>query len=282
MAVTVKISQTSSVSDLCDWIWEVHYTDTRSRATVRSILKQIKASIGDVNLSEVNRDTVRKFMADREGDAPSSLRRKVAVLMKMFNEGFAEGWMDQVRPPPRPRKQKPNHICLPVEVESKVVARLSEQGPLYAELAVFLVDTGMRCGEALSLRWDAIQDDYSAATVVRSKAGGVRRIPMTNRASKLLAKLRNRRYAGDGPFRSVIYHSFWQAWRRVRKELGFDEDRRFTPHALRHTFATRLVQRGVPLEAVKTLMGHARYDQTLEYAHHAPAQLQDAISVLES
>jgi integrase len=279
MATTPKILPTSSVSELCDWIWEVHYTDTRSRETAKSTLKQIRASIGDVKLSEVTRDTVRRFMADREGDAPSSLRRKVAVLMKMFNEGFAEGWMEQVRPPPRPRTQKPNHICLPPKVEADVVAGLIEQGPLYAELAVFLVDTGMRCGEALSLRWDAVIDDFSSATVVRSKSGGVRRIPLTQRSRKLLIKLSNNR---EGPFRSVNYHNFWQAWSRVRKDLGFDEDKRFTPHALRHTFATRLVQRGVPLETVKTLMGHSRYDQTLEYAHHAPAQLQDAISVLEN
>ena len=279
MAKTWTSTQISSVSKLCDWIWDTHYKATRSHNTAKNTLKQIRQSIGHMKLSDVTRDTVRKFMADRANDAPSSLRRKVAVLMKMFNEAFAEGYMDQVRPPPRPRKEKPNHVCFPPEVERMVIEELAMEGPLYGELAAFLVDTGMRCGEALALRWDAIRADRSAATVVRSKSGGVRTIPLTKRAQKVLAKLSNQMV---GPFHSVEYPLFWAAWDRCRKRLGFHEDKRFTPHGLRHTFATRLVQRGVSLEVVKTLMGHARYDQTLEYAHHAPGQMRGAIDTLEN
>jgi len=281
--MTTKTTQPSSVSDLCDWIWETHYESTRASPTVRSTLKQIKESLGDVKLDSVSREDVRKFMADRSNDAPSSVRRKVAVLMKMLNEGFAEGYNPKVLPPPRPRKQKPNHICLPAQVERDVIEALAAEGPLYAELAAFLADTGLRCGEALELRWEAIRDDMSAITVVRSKSGGVRSIPLTGRAKKVLTKLRQRPSGCmAGPFCDVDYHPFWQSWRRVRKKLGYDGDRRFTPHALRHTFASRLVQRGVSLDVVMTLMGHARYDQTLEYAHHAPEQMRGAIETLEN
>lgn len=279
MVLTPKLSPASSVSRLCDWIWKMHYASTRSSATAKTTLKQIRESIGHVRLADVCRDTVRQFMADRKNDAPSSLRRKVAVLMKMLNEGFAEGYNPQVLPPPRPRQQKPNHLCLPSTAERQVIEELSMEGPLYAELAAFLVDTGMRCGEAIGLRWDAVKSDMSVATVVRSKSGGVRSIPLTKRAQAILTKLSDR---PDGPFIGVDYHKFWLAWDRSRKRLGYHQDKRFTPHALRHTFASRLVQRGVSLDVVKTLMGHARYDQTLEYAHHAPEQMRGAIETLES
>tara|TARA_S200002703_G_scaffold113229_1_gene98738 strand:+ start:4775 stop:5377 length:603 start_codon:yes stop_codon:yes gene_type:complete len=199
--------------------------------------------------------------------------------MKMLNEGFAEGFNEQVRPPPRPRKEKPNHICLPAEVEKQLLIELVSEYADFADYAAFLVDTGMRCGEALALRWDAVRDDYSSATIVRSKAGGVRSVPLTQRAQKILAKHRHMR---EGPFHHIRYDRFWAAWTRVRKRLGYMDDKRFTPHALRHTFASRLVQRGVSLDVVKTLMGHATYDQTLEYAHHAPEQMRGAIETLES
>ena len=52
-------------------------------------------------------------------------------------------------------------------------------------------------------------------------------------------------------------------------------------HALRHTFCSRLVQRGVPILTVKELAGHKTMDITLRYAHLAPHNLVNAIAALE-
>jgi site-specific recombinase XerD len=52
-------------------------------------------------------------------------------------------------------------------------------------------------------------------------------------------------------------------------------------HDLRHTFASHLVMRGVPLEAVQELLGHATIDVTMRHAHLAASVLRDAIDVLE-
>jgi integrase len=51
-------------------------------------------------------------------------------------------------------------------------------------------------------------------------------------------------------------------------------------HVLRHTFASRLVMRGVPLKAVQELMGHATMEMTLRYAHLAPDVRRDAVQPL--
>ena len=64
---------------------------------------------------------------------------------------------------------------------------------------------------------------------------------------------------------------------RVRKKAGL---RKIGWHTLRHTFASHLVMRGVPLTAVQMLMGHSSVNTTMRYAHLAPSTLRAAIDLL--
>jgi hypothetical protein len=62
--------------------------------------------------------------------------------------------------------------------------------------------------------------------------------------------------------------------------MGLEADAEFVIHALRHTFASRLVQRGVRIEVVSKLLGHKTLQQTMVYAHLAGHNYQSAIDVL--
>jgi site-specific recombinase XerD len=64
--------------------------------------------------------------------------------------------------------------------------------------------------------------------------------------------------------------------------MGWQDDKQAVMHTFRHTFISRLVQRGVPLVTVKELAGHKTMDMTLRYAHLAPNNYVEAISVLET
>ena len=56
---------------------------------------------------------------------------------------------------------------------------------------------------------------------------------------------------------------------------------RLTTHDLRHTFASRLVMRGVALKAVQDLLGHATIDMTMRYTHLSPEVKREAVRVLD-
>jgi hypothetical protein len=69
----------------------------------------------------------------------------------------------------------------------------------------------------------------------------------------------------------------WPLWRAC-KRAGL---RRIGWHVLRHTFASHLAMRGVPLKAIQELLGHATIEMTMRYAHLAPAVHRDAVAQLD-
>jgi site-specific recombinase XerD len=71
------------------------------------------------------------------------------------------------------------------------------------------------------------------------------------------------------------------AWTWVRKTMGLSGDKEFVMHALRHTTATRLIDKGIDLYTVKEWLGHSTVQVTERYAHLNPSKLAHAASVLE-
>lgn len=67
---------------------------------------------------------------------------------------------------------------------------------------------------------------------------------------------------------------------RMRKGLGLAEDDQFVPHCLRHTFCSRLVQKGVSLSKVQKLAGHKTLAMTMRYSHLGDENLDEAVASL--
>ena len=67
----------------------------------------------------------------------------------------------------------------------------------------------------------------------------------------------------------------------ARAALGLTDDGAYTPHVLRHTCASRLVQAGAGLLYVQTWLRHKQVAMTQRYAHLAPESLRDAVNLLE-
>jgi integrase len=86
-----------------------------------------------------------------------------------------------------------------------------------------------------------------------------------------------REQSGDRGRVFEIATGFKTSWAKLLRRAGIS---RFRSHDLRHRFASRLVQRGVPLNTVRDLLGHSTVQMSLRYAHLAPDQRREAVSKL--
>lgn len=160
---------------------------------------------------------------------------------------------------------------------------------LLGALARFLYGTGLRISEALSLRGRnvVLEGNLPVAVRVVGKGNKERLVPLSKTAREVLLELgppqgnvsiftfsRGRR-RGRVPTARWVEAKFRQAALRV----GLDP-RRFTPHKLRHAYATLLVESGVELDAVKDLLGHESIATTQIYLHASRERLKEAASRL--
>jgi integrase len=152
------------------------------------------------------------------------------------------------------------------------------------EIILFALNTGMRQDEIFSLAWSEVDLLRRTVTVLKSKNGEKRTIPLNQKMTDLLVEKGSVRSAGSSfvfpslagtkIIRCNLLRAFYAAVKRAGI-IGF----RF--HDLRHTFATRLVQAGVDLYKVAKLLGHKDIRMTQRYAHHYPESLRDGVEVLD-
>jgi integrase len=150
--------------------------------------------------------------------------------------------------------------------------------PEVGDLVEVLVDTGMRLSEALNLRYEDINYTTNLLTIWFNKGDRPRSIPMTKKVLNVFKRRHDRNPVK--PF-SISKDQSDGAWRWVRSEMGLKDDREFVLHALRHTCASRLVNKGIDLYVVKEWLGHSSIQVTEKYAHLSPKKLAHAASVLE-
>ena len=145
------------------------------------------------------------------------------------------------------------------------------------------LNTGLRRGELLHLRWEDVHLDRAQITVLgtTTKTNKTRHVDLNDEALSIFRDWKaqsgkHSRYVFAGPD-SEPFGDMDTSWATVLKAAKIT---RFRWHDLRHSFASKLVQRGVPLNVVRDLLGHQSYSQTLKYSHLAPHNTRDAVAKL--
>lgn len=139
------------------------------------------------------------------------------------------------------------------------------------------MNTGVRRGELLALRWANVDMKGKQLTIEGStaKSQQTRHIPLNDEALEVLRNWKEQAPAGERVI--AIDTGFKSAWAPLLEQAKITS---FRWHDLRHHFASRLVQAGVPLNTVRELLGHGSLAMTLRYAHLAPDQKRDAVAKL--
>jgi integrase/recombinase XerC len=262
-------------------------------------LKHVAATAGirrgDLTPAHLDRLAIRNFLADlhKRGLSRASAARKLAAARSFLRYLRREGLMDDdsatLVPTPKREVRMPAHLS--EDEMTRLLDAPGDDGPLgrrdRAILELFYA-SGLRLSELVGLDLDDV--NVSAQMVRTLGKGGKQRLVPFNRstAAAILAYLKDRallvapssgrRHGKDPLF--VNYRGTRLTVRSVdrlvrRHALTSRVRAGVSPHALRHSFATHLLQRGADLRSIQELLGHARLNTTQRYTHVNAAQLLD-------
>lgn len=248
------------------------------KRNVFAFISEIDSFMRQKNLVDFDDSLVDQLIAYYrcKRNSNATINRKLAAFYKLLRKAERLGLITRlpsyVRLPEKNRRVR----FLTADEEIFLLEKLNSRGAIYADLCIFLIDTGARVGEALGLAHGDLRG--ANATFWITKSGRSRTVPLTKRAQE--AVYHNRRQP-VGPFANVKYQRFLYQWKQVKREMGLKDDAQFVPHMLRHTCASRLVQAGIDLRRVQTFLGHQTIQMTLRYAHLATGDLDQCVIALD-
>jgi integrase/recombinase XerD len=216
----------------------------------------------------------------------STVQGRAAALRFLFVKTLRRPYLpDQIPFPKRARR-------LPIVLSPQEVALLidSARNLMHRAILMTLYATGLRRAELCHLKVADIDSDRMMIHVREGKGGRDRDVLLS---PKLLETLREywrwmkpntwlfpgmiNNWRADVPIDTKVV---WEAVRQARTRAGIEK--RVTPHTLRHSFATHMLEAGADLRTIQVLLGHAKLADTTVYLHLSRRHLQAVASPLES
>lgn len=264
------------------WSKEEHSEHPRTHLRYQVSAKALKAFFGNMRLDEIGPE-VERYKIERTAEiSPAGTNREIAALRCLCNLAIRRGLLlrnpvDGVSMLP----EGPGSTRIVSPEEERVY--LAAAPPLVHDVAVLMLETGMRPQEVYEIRKENVHLDDRYLVVPKGKTKFARRtIPLTTRATEVLRR------------RTKEAKNAWLFPHRLDPERPMTEVNRghegvfdktglayFRLYDLRHTFGSRMVMAGVDLATVKELMGHSVITITMRYVHPTPEHKRTAIERLE-
>jgi len=255
-------------------------------------VKHLNKFFGNKLVHQITREAIEDYQNKRldDGVVSGTVNREVACLKTIFNK--AVDWKVVKFSPARKikmlKESPPIVRYLSREEIGKLLkaCKISESSKYKKTAAKHLypivftaLNTGMRLGEILNLKWRDI--DFMNGFIHIEKAKGEKRrdMPLTTELTQVLKcgiKVENSEYVfcheNGAPFSNIN-----RSWKTAKRRAGI---KHFRFHDLRHTFASYLVMGGVDLYTVSELLGHSSVEVTKRYAHLSPKYKKRAVEAL--
>lgn len=246
---------------------------------------------GNKPLDEIGLREVELFIRRLQKNAPRGYRVYYRTLKAAFNKAI--DWSYIITNPFVKVKLPKVQRNEPVIIDSRQLAVISMQieNECIKDMVILAFNTGCRVGEIVNLTWNNV--DLSKRLIMigdknfSTKGRKQRVVPMSEEVYKMLVskvpkvfkvnKDRNFVFAKNNGM-AYTTDAVSKAFKKACRKVGMDEDIHF--HSLRHSFASNLVQKGVPLYSVKELLGHSSIVMTERYSHLKLDDLRSAIEKL--
>jgi len=248
-------------------------------------------------LAHLDPDAVRGFLAElhRQGQSRSSVARKLSALRSFVRFLRREGWIttDPLALAVAPRREHKIPAHLSIDEMGRLLEMPDAATPLgrrdRAILELFYA-SGLRLSELVGLDLEDVNVPGRMVRVL-GKGGKERLVPFNTSAQKALrawlgdrGAFRGKGEGGRGKERGealFLNHRGGRLTGRSVQRLvarymtGCSTRFGISPHALRHSFATHLLENGADLRAIQELLGHVQLSTTQRYTHVNAAQLLD-------
>ena len=246
----------------------------------KSIRKRLRKAWGDLQVKAITPTIIEQFLIRQEQSSSTSTRNHYLTALNTVLK-WAQKYKLLSALPTRDVRHKRVVEHVPEALNAEEIDLLLEQlQPKEKKVVMFLHDTGLRVSEMTALLWKDVDLDRRIILIRNNKGSkDFRAVPLTNRTTRILTDHQ------DAIVKSDLVELYPRLERNLRDQLGIAASkakiRHVHPHIFRHTFATELVDEGVPLETIQKLLGHKGISMTLRYAKKRGKGLREAINVLQ-
>lgn len=253
--------------------------------------ENLKKYFGAVMVDRIKTRDVEKFIDWRGGQISKKTGKFVSretvnldlATLKMIFKRLVDGNFLNENPAQTVKKLKCNDRNFHVISDEEEKLYLMACPPLLQDVAILMLETGMRCNEVYQLkRRDILLDEGYLKVTSGKTASSVRRVHLSNRAQNVLSH-RIEKFEGENLFpqndedgNKPTYHLNRWHLQAIRK-LGLN----FRLYDCRHTFATRAIENKVDLLVLASILGHSNLKMMTRYAHPSESFKADAIKQME-
>jgi integrase len=246
-----------------------------------SRLKCLDKFFGEVTLARINSEMVARFRDER-----LSLNLSGATVIKDLNtlshiiDTAIKEWglyipQNPVKNIRKPRVNNSRSRRLSNEEEIILFAKCREHSLMMESVVIFAIETAMRLGEIINLNWSDIDMERKIATLLHTKNGEVRQVPLSNAAIASVRTLPRHIASLKVFWRWKTVSSFESSWQRV---LAKSEIKNFRFHDLRHEATSRLFEMNLNMMEVSTITGHKTLQMLKRYTHFSIDKIVKKIS----
>jgi integrase len=247
------------------------YAKANKRSWLRDqqIMKHLNTAMGTAQMGDIGALQIERYKLNRlkESASAATVNREVALLKHMFN--VAEHWqLFSGRNPVKGVKflQEDNvQIRSPSEAEEEELLQCCS--PYLQDLVTFAINTGLRLGEILNLKWEEVDLENAVIKMLVRRNRRMLEVPLNDTALAVVNGwygLRKCEYVFYNPETGGQWRDLWLGLKKACRKAGLND---VTWHTFRHTFASRLTRNGADLVTVKELLGHSSVSVTMRYAH---------------
>ncbi len=269
-----------------------HLPTTKRPDASMSVYKNVQPVFGDKLLHDITPHDIDRLIADMtaQGYATQTIKHAIALVRRVYRKVKFWGLYDGSIPTEKVTMPKVDAARTRYLTEAEAQAlldALKKKSQQWHDIAFLSLHTGMRLGEILQLEWQDV-DFAGQSLIIRDAKAGSRTATLSKSAASILRKRVPQEtglvFPARGTGRASTEAS--ESFKRCVNALGLndgiaDRRQRVVFHTLRHTFASWLAIKGVPLYVISQLLGHKSLAMTQRYAHLCPDAKRDAVAMLD-